>query len=127
VASMEKEVDRCGKRYRELVRQRKLIFERLDDLKQEMESCEKRARYIREQLEDAKQQGERIKIMAKVEKPVGKKYIILAEVESENTPGKKYEIRLGGDSRVYCTCPAWRFRGGNCKHLTRYREELVQS
>lgn len=31
----------------------------------------------------------------------------------------KYQIRLGGDSRVYCTCPAWKFSGDakDCKHL----------
>ena len=40
---------------------------------------------------------------------------------SQNS-GSEYEIRLGGDGNVYCTCPAWRFSGKNgkprtCKHI----------
>jgi len=45
--------------------------------------------------------------------------MILKEVESRSTYGKTYEIRLGKDGVVYCTCPAWKFSRGNktCKHL----------
>ena len=34
----------------------------------------------------------------------------------------RYEIRLGADSRVYCTCPAWKFSGDakDCKHLRQH-------
>jgi len=49
---------------------------------------------------------------------------VLATFRSDSNPSKSYEIRLGRDGVVYCTCPAWKFsskkRGGHtCKHLTR--------
>jgi hypothetical protein len=49
--------------------------------------------------------------------------IVLTTVPSKSNPDKHYEIRLGGDNRVYCTCPAWRFSKGQktCKHLNEFR------
>jgi len=47
----------------------------------------------------------------------------LETVKSDTNPNKYYEIRVGGDNHVYCTCPAWRFSQTNpkmCKHLKRY-------
>ena len=43
----------------------------------------------------------------------------LKTVESRSTPGVSYEVRLGKDGVVYCTCPAWKFSRGakTCKHL----------
>lgn len=51
--------------------------------------------------------------------------MILKFVESRSTPGLKYEMRLGKDGVVYCTCPAWKFSGtGNCKHLAAFEGRL---
>ena len=49
--------------------------------------------------------------------------IVLQTVASKSNPDKHYEIRLGGDNRVYCTCPAWKFSKGtkDCKHLREFR------
>lgn len=51
-----------------------------------------------------------------------KKYEILTVVQSASRPGVSYEVRLGGDGKVYCTCPAWKFSGRGvgdkgCKHV----------
>ena len=45
--------------------------------------------------------------------------MVLKEIESRSTPGLTYEMRLGRDGVVYCTCPAWKFSRGfkTCKHL----------
>lgn len=38
----------------------------------------------------------------------------------------KWEIRIGSDGRLYCTCPAWRFQRVRveerrpCKHIMAY-------
>jgi len=43
---------------------------------------------------------------------------LLRTIGSFTRPDVQYEIRLGRDGRIYCTCPAWRFRRGKaCKHL----------
>jgi len=44
----------------------------------------------------------------------------MTEVQSASDPKKRYEIRLGKDNVVYCTCPAWRFSKAPhkcCKHI----------
>ena len=41
---------------------------------------------------------------------------ILGVFESASSPGKKYEVRVGSDEVVYCTCPGWRHHR-NCKHI----------
>jgi len=33
---------------------------------------------------------------------------VIATVPSSSNPAKKYEIRMGHDGNVYCSCPAWR-------------------
>lgn len=53
---------------------------------------------------------------------------ILAEFPSDSDPRKTYQVRLGKDGVVYCTCWAWlRSPKGNkdCKHLKRIRESLT--
>lgn len=50
--------------------------------------------------------------------------IVLAEVASD-TPGKVYEICLDPQNVVFCTCPAWRYFGHSCKHLTQFRKMLI--
>jgi hypothetical protein len=53
----------------------------------------------------------------------------LAEYESDSTPGKMYQVMMGEDGVVYCTCPAWRFQKGRspservCKHIRRFKGE----
>jgi SWIM zinc finger len=52
------------------------------------------------------------------------KMIVLATVASKSNANRTYEIRLGKDEKVYCTCPAWKFSGtGNCKHLREFRNQ----
>jgi len=51
---------------------------------------------------------------------------VIRVVESSSRPGVKYEIRLGKDDRLYCTCPGWKFGGRTCKHLRQFEAELVQ-
>lgn len=46
---------------------------------------------------------------------------VLATVPSSSGAGS-YEIRLGGDGNVYCTCPAWKYqklppKERTCKHM----------
>lgn len=35
--------------------------------------------------------------------------ILLGSFESKSKPGTFYEVRLGHDNVLYCTCKAWRF------------------
>ena len=54
---------------------------------------------------------------------------VITRVQSQSTD-KSYEIRVGKDGRVYCTCPAWKFSRGtreekNCKHLRGLQETEV--
>ncbi|MAH45147.1 hypothetical protein CMI37_04910 [Candidatus Pacearchaeota archaeon] len=46
----------------------------------------------------------------------------ITEIDSQSELGTKYNIVLGEDYRIYCTCPAWRFSKTpngikECKHL----------
>ena len=47
---------------------------------------------------------------------------VLAKVPSKSNPNKSYEIRLGGDGVVYCTCRAW-ITNKFCKHLEEYHSK----
>jgi predicted nucleic acid-binding Zn finger protein len=48
---------------------------------------------------------------------------VLKTVDSLSRPGQTYQIRIGGDGAMYCTCPAWRFgKGKDCKHLKSYKQ-----
>ena len=44
---------------------------------------------------------------------------VLSTVRSNSNPGKTYEIILGDDNVIYCTCWAWK-RTRTCKHLDMY-------
>lgn len=49
-----------------------------------------------------------------------KPYTVLCQVPSGSRRGVAYEVRIGGDGRLYCTCPAWlHSRQGEkgCKHV----------
>ena len=50
---------------------------------------------------------------------------ILKEYPSKSNPSKSYQIIQSNDGVVYCSCPAWKFAGGDtskrwCKHLEMY-------
>ena len=46
---------------------------------------------------------------------------VLETNESESRPGVFYEIRIGDDMRVYCSCPGWvHHQDQGCKHLKAY-------
>lgn len=57
---------------------------------------------------------------------------VIAEVPSESNPSKKYQIRLGGDGNVYCSCPAWKYQKGKaphervCKHMKGLAKQIAQ-
>jgi predicted nucleic acid-binding Zn finger protein len=41
--------------------------------------------------------------------------------------GKVYELTLGDDNVLYCTCPAWRFtkkRPRTCKHIEAWQDAV---
>ena len=42
--------------------------------------------------------------------------VVLAEYNSESSPGVKHQVRIGGDGVLYCTCHAGiRHLRGTCK------------
>jgi hypothetical protein len=53
----------------------------------------------------------------------------LGEVESESTPGVKYQVRKLPNDAYGCTCNDWRFKGSvnpdyECKHIIAHRKGL---
>ncbi|MCG3204309.1 MAG: hypothetical protein KCHDKBKB_01024 [Elusimicrobia bacterium] len=49
-------------------------------------------------------------------------YTVIEEMPSRSNPNRGYQIRMGKDGVIYCTCPAWGFSIKNhptrtCKHL----------
>jgi predicted nucleic acid-binding Zn finger protein len=47
---------------------------------------------------------------------------VIAYVPSSSNPSVSYEVRLGKDGNVYCTCPNWKFqklppKERSCKHM----------
>ena len=55
---------------------------------------------------------------------------ILATVPSSSNPFQTYDIRLGADANIYCTCPAWKFQkkhphNRTCKHLKAFHAKTV--
>jgi hypothetical protein len=57
---------------------------------------------------------------------------VLVTVPSESNPSKSYEIRLGHDGNVYCSCPAWKFQKihphlRTCKHMTKLAKEINEA
>lgn len=47
---------------------------------------------------------------------------IIATVPSKSDPEKTYEIRMGKDGNMYCSCPAWKYqkkspKDRTCKHI----------
>lgn len=44
---------------------------------------------------------------------------VLGRIQSKSKPSKYYDIRLGADGIVYCTCTAWKMSKW-CKHLDEY-------
>lgn len=57
---------------------------------------------------------------------------VLAHVPSSSNPSVAYEIRLGGDGNVYCTCPAWKFqklppKERSCKHMKELSGQIAKT
>lgn len=48
----------------------------------------------------------------------------LGSIQSDSNPVKFYEIRLGGDGVVYCSCTAWKINK-YCKHLDRWHNKIA--
>lgn len=36
-------------------------------------------------------------------------YTVIRTFESKSRPGVQYQVRVGGDKKLYCTCPGWRY------------------
>lgn len=54
-----------------------------------------------------------------------KMYTVLAKAESDSG-GKDYEIRLGANHAVFCSCKGWQFsKNGTCKHLERFKRQVL--
>jgi hypothetical protein len=48
----------------------------------------------------------------------------------QGSAAQPYEIRLGGDGNVYCTCPAWKFqklppKERTCKHMKALSSQIA--
>jgi hypothetical protein len=44
-------------------------------------------------------------------------------------PGKQYELTMGDDGILYCTCMAWKFckaRPRICKHITEWTDAIAK-
>jgi hypothetical protein len=57
---------------------------------------------------------------------------VLVTVPSESNPSKSYEIRLGHDGNVYCSCPSWKFMKvhphlRSCKHMKKLSKEIGEA
>lgn len=44
---------------------------------------------------------------------------LLGHIKSSSNPNKEYDIRLGSDGVVYCSCTAWKMHKW-CKHLAEW-------
>ena len=44
---------------------------------------------------------------------------VLGKIKSSSNPNKYYDIKLGADGVVYCSCVAWKMSKW-CKHLEEY-------
>lgn len=48
---------------------------------------------------------------------------------SSGKKGGVYELRMGGDGEVYCSCPGWKFskdRPRVCKHIKAWVESVAK-
>lgn len=53
-----------------------------------------------------------------------KNYVVLAKAESDSG-GADYEIRLGTNHAVFCSCKGWQYsKNGTCKHLERWKQQV---
>lgn len=53
-----------------------------------------------------------------------KNYVVLAKAESDSG-GTDYEIRLGTNHAVFCSCKGWQYsKNGTCKHLERFKAQV---
>lgn len=56
--------------------------------------------------------------------------ILLGKFESKSKPGTWYEVRLGHDNVLYCTCKAWCFKKGDgartCPHTRNVQAALAR-
>jgi hypothetical protein len=55
---------------------------------------------------------------------------VIATVPSSSNPDKSYEIRMGHDGNVYCSCPAWRNQKKPpaervCKHMQKLSKQIA--
>jgi hypothetical protein len=66
------------------------------------------------------------RVKAVLAKLAGKdSFTILAYVPSESATDRDYEIRMGSNHSVFCTCKGWQYsKTGTCKHLERFKAEF---
>jgi hypothetical protein len=62
-------------------------------------------------------------IAAKLAQLNAKDYVVLG-LEPSDSSNTTYEIRMGSNHSVYCTCKGWQYsHTGSCKHLDRFIEK----
>lgn len=75
-------------------------------------------------LTDAQKQE---RISSHKKRVVGAKRLATVASTNPKTPTQTYDIMLGSDNLVYCTCPAWVYTVDtpqSCKHITQFRSTL---
>jgi hypothetical protein len=54
--------------------------------------------------------------------------MLIRRIQSSSSD-RVYELHIGNDGRLYCTCPGWQFqaakKNGMCKHVAAYTSELA--
>lgn len=51
---------------------------------------------------------------------------VLDTIKSNSNPNIQYEIRMGKDGVVYCTCRGWQMNKW-CKHLDQWQQKLTNT
>lgn len=59
-----------------------------------------------------------------LDKLTPKQYVVLALMQSNTKEDIWYEVRLGMNNAIYCTCNGFKYRQ-QCDHMKRFRKQHV--